>query len=106
MLRRAATAVPSAARKSVEPVLTRRTQVSRVNLGRMRSNIVEAAEQGAAGARMVQVDVRHHELPNVLMTPHLGGSSRENLLRIGDSVDVTVDLKAKRISGPPVVLKQ
>jgi 16S rRNA (uracil1498-N3)-methyltransferase len=30
---------------SVEPVLTRRTQVSRVNLERMRSNIVEAAEQ-------------------------------------------------------------
>jgi polyisoprenoid-binding protein YceI len=27
-------------------------------------------------------------------------------VRIGDSVDVTVDLKAKRISGPPVVLKQ
>ena len=28
------------------------------------------------------------------------------LVRIGDSVDVTADLKAKRISGPPVVLKQ
>jgi polyisoprenoid-binding protein YceI len=27
-------------------------------------------------------------------------------VRIGDSVDVTVDLKAKRISGPPLVLKQ
>jgi polyisoprenoid-binding protein YceI len=27
-------------------------------------------------------------------------------VRIGDSVDVTVDLKAKRTSGPPVVLKQ
>jgi len=27
-------------------------------------------------------------------------------VRIGDSVDVTVDLKAKRIGGPPVVLKQ
>jgi hypothetical protein len=27
-------------------------------------------------------------------------------VRIGDSVDVTVDLKATRISGPPVVLKQ
>jgi hypothetical protein len=25
---------------------------------------------------------------------------------IGDSVNVTVGLKAKRISGPPVVLKQ
>jgi hypothetical protein len=27
-------------------------------------------------------------------------------VRIGDSVDMTVDLKAKRISGPPAVLKQ
>ena len=27
-------------------------------------------------------------------------------VHVGDSVDVTVDLKAKRISGPPVVLKQ
>ena len=27
-------------------------------------------------------------------------------VRIGDSVDVAVDLKAKRIGGPPVVLKQ
>jgi len=27
-------------------------------------------------------------------------------VRVGDSVDVTVDLKGKRISGPPLVLKQ
>jgi hypothetical protein len=27
-------------------------------------------------------------------------------VRIGDSADVTVDLKAKRSSGPPVALKQ
>lgn len=30
---------------SIEPVITRRTQVARVNLERMRANIVEAAEQ-------------------------------------------------------------
>lgn len=30
---------------TVEPVITRRTQVSRVNLDRMRANVVEAAEQ-------------------------------------------------------------
>jgi D-3-phosphoglycerate dehydrogenase len=30
--------------------------------------------------------------PNVLMTPHIGGSSKENLLRIGDNV---VDLLKK-----------
>jgi len=30
---------------SLEPVITRRTQVSRVNLERMRANVVEAAEQ-------------------------------------------------------------
>ena len=30
---------------SIEPVITRRTQVSRVNLDRMRANVVEAAEQ-------------------------------------------------------------
>ncbi|MDQ0391570.1 16S rRNA (uracil(1498)-N(3))-methyltransferase [Labrys monachus] len=30
---------------SIEPVITRRTQVSRVNLERMRANVVEAAEQ-------------------------------------------------------------
>jgi D-3-phosphoglycerate dehydrogenase len=30
--------------------------------------------------------------PNVLMTPHLGGSSQENLLRIGD---IVVDLMKK-----------
>jgi YceI-like domain len=29
-----------------------------------------------------------------------------HFVRIGDSVDVTVDLKAKRISGPPVVVNQ
>ena len=27
-------------------------------------------------------------------------------VKIADTVEVTVDLKAKRISGPPVVLKQ
>jgi 16S rRNA (uracil1498-N3)-methyltransferase len=30
---------------SLEPVITRRTQVSRINLDRMRANVVEAAEQ-------------------------------------------------------------
>ena len=30
---------------TIEPVITRRTQVSRVNLDRMRANVVEAAEQ-------------------------------------------------------------
>lgn len=30
---------------AIEPVITRRTQVSRVNLDRMRANVVEAAEQ-------------------------------------------------------------
>ncbi len=37
--------------------------------------------------------------PNVLMTPHLGGSSRENLLRIGDSV---VELLGKWRKAPVV----
>jgi hypothetical protein len=27
-------------------------------------------------------------------------------VHIGDSVDVTVDLKGKRVSGPPLVFKQ
>ena len=37
---------------------------------------------------------------------HYGMNKGIPFVRIGDGVDVTVDLKAKRISGPPVVLKQ
>ena len=37
---------------------------------------------------------------------HYGMNKGIHFVRIGAGVDVTVDLKAKRISGPPVVLKQ
>src|ERR1035438_1607350 len=41
--------------------------------------------------------------PNVLMTPHLGGSSRENLLRIGDSVVELLGKRRKTLAAAPVV---
>lgn len=40
--------------------------------------------------------------PNVLMTPHLGGSSRENLLRIGDIVVELLGKWRKTLAAAPV----
>lgn len=48
---------------SIEPVITRRTQVSRVNLERMKANAIEAAEQcGVLGVPRVEPERRLSEV--------------------------------------------
>jgi len=57
--------------------------------------MAEALRSGKVGAYATDVwssdppppDDPILEAPNVLMTPHIGASSRENLLRIGDTIE-------------------
>ena len=63
------------------------------------SDLAEALETGKDSAYATDVwysdpppaDSPILKAPNVIMTPHLGANSKENLLRIGDEVVATID---------------